>query len=237
MTESRCLICLDEAALKPVQLQCCPNRIYCWHCIEQWLRININVKSTCPFCRSPVRAHNDASIAFHLGALRLLNVIYMVVLAYTMFGIMSHHICRLGDDDAVTQITSILAVIPMSMLFSLMLLPMYGLMLWLNVVHYDVAWARFWDMCGSAETLLNYDCSRFVKTENATSWLQNSSRHVIYSHIVYNRAWECTTYVVLTLLVVLQCLIIYCLYTLYRQEGKRRFIYNSTEEEEEESRM
>jgi hypothetical protein len=218
--ENRCDICWATPCTEPVRLHCCPRHLYCRACATQWLREN--PVAICLFCRREVP---EVGWIWH-RCLQMFRscaaYLYATILAVEMVRQVGHSACRHGVTLAL-----VIHMAVYSVFFAAMLLPFVLPLLLYNLTRLDQVWSRFSDMCLDCDRqpLLIPGCDFYTGVLPYGQWRQNSTRYVIYGNVVYHRAYECATYVTLTLLVVLQLLYIWSQYALYKYRGKRQFVY------------
>ena len=214
---SECVIC-RQLPVDEVRLSCCPQGVYCRECREAWLR-STSV-AICPTCRTPVpvtpidqSTSNNVRTLFHI-----ILVLYTSLLVYEMFGMFGNVVCHSGYSIAQLIVMTFTAGI-----YTLMVMPIYAIVVAYWLIRPWPVWDRFWDMCGSVSGPFNYRCV-YAQMEDH-EWWNNSSQHVIYGHVVHVREVECTHYLMPPLLIAVQLLLIALLIYLYRLHAKRRFIY------------
>jgi hypothetical protein len=77
-------------------------------------------------------------------------------------------------------------------------------------------------MCGGPGAIgLNYVCGLVCLPEDPFA---NSTTHVIYGNLGYNRRIECTTYIVIGVVALLQVALLSVGYALYRLRRSKEFI-------------
>jgi hypothetical protein len=219
--ENRCDICWATPCTEPIRLHCCPRHLYCRACAARWL--SMNSVASCLICRREVpevgRVWRRCLEMFRSFAAYL----YATILAVEMARQLGHSACRHGVTLALVIHMAIYSVF-----FTVMLLPFVLPLLLYNLTRLDQVWSRFSDMCldcGRPQPPLLLPACDFYTNVSHTEWRQNSTHNVIYGNVVYHRAYECATYVTLSLLVVLQLLCIWSQYALYKHRGKRQFVY------------
>ena len=101
-----------------------------------------------------------------------------------------------------------------------MLLPVYLVTLLVWVLRPWPVWHRFVDMClvPRPSSLFNYRCHPFRPR------LQELE-YVYYDHNIYNRAFECTRYVMPVLLIALQLAMLALLGLYWHAHTRRKFRY------------
>lgn len=193
--EEQCGICFEKLAGAALRTACCPAHHYHRHCIVQWF--NTLAVATCPHCRRAVLERRDWWHECLQWATAVLRVAYLAAMTYEMFGMLHAQVCR----DDWDPVTIAIAVFFTSLLYSALLLPAYAATaLYWCLYPWPVA-RRFADMCVTVTWPFNYRCHQYQPVLHG--W-EGGFEYVVYGHAVYNRAFECTRYVMTGLLIVLQ---------------------------------
>lgn len=193
--EEQCGICFGTLEEDVLRTACCPARHYHRPCIVKWF--NMLVVATCPQCRRAVPERPDWWQAGLQWATAVLRVAYFAAMTYEMFGLLHAQVCR----DDWNPVVIAIAVFFSSLFYSALLLPAYAVTaLYWCFYPWPVA-HRFADMCGTVAWPFNYRCHQYQPVLHG--W-EGGFEYIVYGHVVYNRAFECTRYVMTGLLIVLQ---------------------------------
>lgn len=135
----------------------------------------------------------------------LLLTLYCLVLSYEIFGsILYYERC---ESEFGVGFIELLKFVAFFITFTFMLIPCYLLVFLNGLLHYQESWVRLTDMC-QRQVVLGYPCVEITQT----ILKQNTSTHVHYGTRLFDRGFECTKYITLNSLFILQCLILFVIF-------------------------
>jgi hypothetical protein len=209
--EDICVICRD-VPVDPARLLCC-TAPSCQKCLVYWLREH----PTCPLCRRIAPSLTDKLERRLWSTLWCLLFLYLIAILYLNTGMWLGDFCHNG-----VRLVWFLALPQLIFTLSVMLLPIIALQS--AVFLYD-PWTklhRIRDMCGAPGAIgLNYACELVCLPENPFA---NSTTYVIYGNVGHDRRIECTTYIMIGLVALLQLALLSVGYALYRLRRSKEFI-------------
>lgn len=132
----------------------------------------------------------------------LLLALYCVILSYEILGsVLYYERCEGGIGFG-----EVFKFFAFAITFNFFLAPLYVLVVLNGFIHYQESLTRFGDMC-QRHAILGYQCTEITQT----ILKQNTSTHVHYGTTLYDRGFECTKYITLNSLFLLQCLMLFVL--------------------------
>ncbi len=218
---SQCLICLDDATTDTVATLCCGSQ-YCRQCLDRWCH-SLPV-ATCPNCRAVIPVVCSVRDRLARALLPPVCALYGAALAYEMYGTFNTVVCR----DDWNPVLIAIAVLVTSVLYSVLLLPAYCCVAVAYVVRPWPVWLRFVGMCHTQplQSVFNYRCHQY--SPQLHGW-ESGVEYVVLGHTVYNRAFECTRYVMTALLIALQLSLIALAVLYWRGIARRQFVARDLE--------
>ena len=133
------------------------------------------------------------------------SCVYLFVLSYEILGsILYYERC---ESESSFGLGEVLKFFAFCITFTFFLIPLYSIVLLNGLFHHQETVTRFFDMC-QPQVSLGYRCFTYQQED----WKKNTSTIVHYGSVVFDRGFECTKYITLNVLFLLQCIILLIIY-------------------------